>query len=460
MNPFIFRREDIRGIVGQDFNYQDALLIGKAFGAFLRRHNCDSCFIGRDNRLSSEKISQNVAAGLCNAGLKVIDLGLCTTPMTYWTRYFYGFGVYGSLMVTGSHNPPEYNGMKPCFKDATTLENDDIQELRRLTESQDFVEGAGTLASQNILPDYFTDLVNSYNRVPIKTTRKLKVVVDSGNGVAGIFAPKFYRDLGFEVVELHSRLDGTFPNHLPDPAVGPNLSELVSAVRENRADLGIAFDGDVDRLNVVDETGYVVWADGITAFLARWLLAHEGGAAVLFNTQCSPALEEDIIAHGGRPVWVPTGHARMSDYIKRYTAKLAGEYKGHLYLSDYFYGIDDAIYAGARVMQLLSSLSEPLSKLLNNVPAYKATGEIFIPTTDDQKFLISKKVGEALKQKYFVTDYEGDLRIKFDASLPNTWGLVRHSDTMPKIEVYAWSKTEEDLTAARDIMVAEVNKYL
>lgn len=460
MNPFIFRRQDIRGIVGQDFSYNDTQLLGKAFGTFLKRRGCSSCFVGRDNRISSEKISQNVIAGLYSCGIKVIDLGLATTPMIYWTRYYYGFGTYGSVEVTASHDPPDYNGLKPCFKGSTTLEDDDIQELRRLIEQRDFEVGTGELGQQNILPDYFNDLKASLSRVPLPPIRKLRVVVDSGNALGGIFAPAFYRSLGHDVVELHSRLDSTFPNHLPDPSIGVNLSELVIHVRESKADLGIAFDGDGDRLNVVDETGYVVWADGIISLFARYFLKDHPGLPILFNTQCSPGLEEDVLRYGGKPVWVPTGHAMVSDFIQQYSAKLAGEYKGHLYLKDVFYGLDDAIYVGARVLQLLASQDKPLSGLLAGIPIYKATGEVFIPTTDERKFVIAKRVSEELGKIYTTVDYGGDTKIKFSPKMPDTWGMVRHSDTMPKIEVYAWSKTEENLTAARNIMVGEVNKFL
>jgi len=460
MNPFIFRREDIRGIVGQDWSYQDAQDIGAAFGTFLKRFNCSSCFVGRDNRLSSEKISQNVIAGLYSSGIKVIDLGLATTPQIYWTRYFYGFGLFGSLEVTGSHNPPEYNGIKPCFKDTTTLVGEDIQELRHILEEGKFATGQGELLRQNIVPDYFNDLILSLKKLDLPPKKKLKVVVDSGNAVGGLFAPKFYRDLGHTVVDLHSRLDGTFPNHMPDPAVGSNMSELVTWVRQEKADLGIAFDGDVDRINIVDETGYVVWADGIISLLARYFLRQKKGESILFNTQCSPGLEEDVIAHGGRPVWVPTGHATISNYLQRYKANLAGEYKGHIYLADVFYGLDDALYVGARILQLLSTLDKPLSKLLSDIPSYKATGEVAIPTTDEKKFVIARDVAEDFKAKFFVIDYEGDLRIKFDSGMTDTWGMVRKSDTQPKLEVYAWAKTDENLTKARNIMVDEINKYL
>jgi len=460
LNPFIFRREDIRGVVGQDWNYQEVILIGSAFGTFLRRRGCSQCFVGRDNRLSSDKITSSLISGLTSTGITVYDLGLSTTPMIYWTRYFYGFGEYGSVCVTGSHNPPEYNGLKLCFKDTTTIVGDDIQEIRRLCESKDFLESSGQVVKRDIIKDYFSSLLFSLSKTSLLKVRKLKVVVDCANAVSGMFAPEFYKELGYEVVGLHSRLDGTYPNHLPDPSLGPNMAELVSWVRNEKADLGIAFDGDVDRINVVDETGYVIWADGILALLARDFLKKRVSEPILFNTQCSPGLEEDVIAHGGRPVWVPTGHARVSDYLKRYHANLAGEYKGHIYLADTYYGIDDAIYVGARLMQLLSSTSISLSKLLKDVPVYKATGEITLPCADEVKFIVTKKISESFKAKYYVQDLEGDLRIKFDSDMRDTWGMVRSSDTMPKIEIYVWAKSEDDLSRARDIMVDEVNKYL
>lgn len=460
MNPFIFRKDDIRGIVGSDWSYQDALLIGQAFGTFLRKAGVTKCLLGRDNRLTSEKISQNVALGLIETGVDVIDLGLTTTPMIYWSRYFFGFGKVGSLEVTGSHNPSEYNGLKPCFNDATTLSGDDIQELRRLVDKKAFTTGSGSLRQQDISAEYLKSIKESLAKIDLKPKRKLKMVMDSGNALGGFFAAPLYRILGYEVIELHSRLDGTFPNHIPDPAVGFNLMELIDKVRTSQADIGIAYDGDVDRLNVVDETGYVIWADGILSLLSRYFLNITKNEPILYNTQCSPGLEEDIIAHGGKPVCVPTGHAIVSNYLKRYQGKIAGEYKGHIYIADNYYGFDDAIYAGARILQLLASSPLPLSKMLAGVPYYKATGEIAIPTSDEKKFVTVKKLAEIFKDRYFVADYEGDLRIKFGSELPDTWGMVRKSDTMPKLEVYVWSKTDANLTAARDIIVKEVNQYL
>lgn len=459
MNPFIFRKYDIRGIVGQDLSYQDAVDIGAAFGTYLIRGKCSDCFVGRDNRLSSEKISQSLISGLLSTGVNVVDTGLSTTPMIYWSRNYFGLGKWGSVEVTGSHNPPEYNGFKPCFKDITTITWNDIQHLRRLIETKDFEVGNGHMDTRTIYSEYFADIKSILLKEKTKPIRRIRVVVDSGNAVGGIFAPNFYRDLGFEVVDLHSRLDGTFPNHMPDPAMGVNIRELVDKVRENKADIGIAFDGDVDRLNIVDETGYVVWGDGIIAFLARQLLKDNPGLAIIFNTQCSPGLAEDILNHGGKPICVPVGHSLVAENMERFKTRLAGEYKGHIYFSE-DYEMDDAIYTGARILQILAATKVSLSSLLSDMPVYKATGEIIIPATDEKKFVVIKHVAEILKEKYLVTDLDGDLQIRFGEKLPDTSGLVRMSGTMPEIQVYAWSKTDENLTKARDIMVDEVSKYL
>jgi len=459
LNPYIFRTNDIRGIFGKDFDEEDVTTIGKAYGTWLQDKGKDSVVLGRDGRLTSPGIHDAVLEGLLFTGIKVIDLGLVTTPMTYVAPVVIGAG--GAVMVTASHLSSEWNGLKLSFEDRTIF-GDEIQEVRKYAERRKFKEGKGSVEELDFGEMYHSVLQKSIEELsqvskePKKRT--LKVVVDSGNGTAGIYAPKFLRELGCEVIEMHSRLDGTFPNHGPDPTVGPNMLEAINKVKKEKADLGLVFDPDADRVNVCDEKGFVLWGDGILLLFARDILSRHPRTEILYNTQCSPSVEEDIVAHGGIPVMVPTGHSLVLNELRFYGGVFAGEYKCHFYFYDHYYGFDDAIYAALRLVKILEKTDRPLSEIMSDVPFYHASGEVEIPVPDDKKFDLQEKIKNELRKRYFVNEMDG-ARVKF-RDMTDTWGLMRASGTFPKLEVFSWAKTKEDMIKAKEIMMEEVKKFL
>lgn len=458
LNPYIFRMNDIRGIYEKDFNAEDSEAIGKAYGTWMLEKGKDSVALGMDNRLSSLAITATALEGLLSTGIKVVDIGLTTTPASYLAPLLIKVG--GSMMVTASHQPAEWNGFKLSFEDRTIF-GDEIQEIRKIAERKEFAKGKGVVEQTGINELYEKTLMERIEKfdqvIGGEKKRKLKVVIDSSNGVAGNFAPKLLRSLGCEVIELHSRLDGTFPNHGPDPTMGPNVLEAVNLVKKEGADLGMIFDPDVDRVNVCDEKGFVLWGDGILMLFARDILTRDPRLEILYNTQCSPAVEEDIVVHQGIPVMVPTGHSLVLNELRFYEGAFAGEYKCHFYFYDHYYGFDDALYAAMRLVKILERREEPLSQAMSDVPFYRATGEIEIPMGDDHKFLVAEKVKNSLRKRYFVNEMDG-ARVKF-RGMEDTWGLVRASHTTPKLEIFAWARTVENMVKAKDILMGEIQKY-
>jgi len=458
LNPYIFRMNDIRGIYEKDFNEEDSELIGRAYGTWMLEKGKESVALGMDNRLSSLVITAAALEGLLSTGIQVVDIGLTTTPTSYLAPLLIKVG--GSMMVTASHQPAEWNGFKLSFEDRTIF-GDEIQEIRKIAERRQFTTGKGTMEKVEINLLYEKTLKEKIEKFEQvlggERKRTLKVVVDSSNGMAGLFAPKLLKGLGCKVFELHSRLDGTFPNHGPDPTVGSNILEAVNAVKREKADLGMIFDPDVDRVNVCDERGFVLWGDGILMLFARDILTRDPRLEILYNTQCSPAVEEDIVVHKGIPVMVPTGHSLVLNELRFYEGAFAGEYKCHFYFHDHYYGFDDALYAAMRLVKLLERREEPLSHAMSDVPFYHATGEIEIPMGDERKFIVAEKVKNSLRKRYFVNEMDG-ARVKF-RGMEDTWGLVRASHTTPKLEVFAWARTAENMVAARDTLMEEIRKY-
>jgi len=459
INPYIFRTNDIRGIFDKDFDEGDTRTIGKAYGTWLQEKGKDSIVLGMDNRLTSPTIHKAVSEGLLSTGIKVFNVGMVTTPMTYTAPILMGAG--GAIMVTASHLPTDWNGLKLTVEDRTIF-GDEIQDIRKIVERGDFKEGKGEVEEFELVSIYKAALRKSIEELEaISTTsrkRTLKIVVDSGNGIAGLYAPDFLRDLGHEVIEMHSRLDGTFPNHGPDPTLGPNMLEAVNRVKKEGADLGMVFDPDVDRVNVCDEKGFVLYGDGILLLFARDILSRHPRTEILYNTQCSPAVEEDIVSHGGIPVMIPTGHSLVLNELRFYGGVFAGEYKCHFYFYDHYYGFDDALYAAIRMIKILEKTDKPLSEIMSDVPFYHATGEIEIPFPDEKKFDVQEKIKNELRKRYFVNEMDG-ARVKF-RDLQDTWGLLRASGTFPKLEVFSWAKEEKNMVKAKEILLEEVKKYL
>jgi phosphomannomutase/phosphoglucomutase len=458
LNPYIFRMNDIRGVYERDFNSSDSRTIGRAYGTWLLEKGKKDVVLGMDNRLSGPAIHEAVLEGLLSTGIKVIDVGITTTPETYLAPLLLKVGA--AMTITGSHQSAEWNGFKLSYEDRTIF-GDEIQEVRKIAERQKFKRGKGAVEKGKIDDLYKKTLVEKINEfekvIGGARKRPLKVVVDCSNGTAGKFAPELIRQLGCEVIERHSRLDGTFPNHGPDPTLGVNMMETINLVKGEKADLGMCFDSDSDRVNICDEKGFVLWGDGILMFFARDILTRDPRLEILYNTQCSPAVEEDVVMHRGIPVMVPTGHSLVLNELRFYEGAFAGEYKCHFYFYDHYYGFDDALYAAMRFIKILERKEEPLSKIMSDVPFYKATGEIEIPTPDERKFQIAEKVKNSLRKRYYVNEMDG-ARVKFKG-LEDTWGLMRASSTTPKLEVFAWAKTDENVVKAKEILLEEVKKH-
>lgn len=444
MNTDIFRKYDIRGIAETDLNDEVVGKISRAYATRLLRLNAGRdtdarlrVAVGRDARGSSDRIFAQLAAGLQSAGIDVIDLGMVPTPLVYFASHIHGYD--GVIQITGSHNPAEYNGCKMMMgKD--TLHGEDIQELRELAENEDFIVGEqGTLRAHPTIIEEYIEWV----RADIKPgARKLKVALDSGNGAAGVVAPELVRRVfGGEVIELYSEPDPAFPNHHPDPTVEENLADLIEVVRREKCDLGVAYDGDGDRIGVVDENGEVIWGDKLLIILSRALLKATPGATIIGEVKCSQTLFDDIEARGGQPVMARVGHSLIKAKIKETNAELAGEMSGHIFFNDRFFGFDDALYTTCRAMEILSLTQAPFSSLLDGVPPTFATPEIRVDCDEQLKFQIPGVVARHFSAEHEVITIDG-VRVKFD----NGWGLVRASNTQPVLvlRVEAQSPEERD----------------
>jgi len=419
MNPELFREYDIRGIADTDLADDSVETLGRGLGTYFVRQGATRVTLGRDVRLSSTRLRDGLARGLRRTGLTVIDIGVCPTPLLYYSLH--RLTPEAGVMITGSHNPPEYNGFKIAVG-AGTIYGEEIQKVRKIIEAADFADGEGRLETASLMEDYRHHI---RERIP-RLGKRLKVVVDSGNGTAGLVAPAIYSDLGCEVHELYSEPDGRFPNHHPDPTIVENLGDLMQAVHSNEADLGIAFDGDTDRIGVVDDEGGILWGDQLMMIYAREILQRRPGTTFVAEVKCSKSLYQDIEARGGRAVMWKAGHSLIKAKMKEEGAVLGGEMSGHMFFADRYFGYDDAIYAGARLLEIVADSGRRLSQLLEDVPPTFSTPEIRMDCPEDLKFRI---VG--LAQSYFSRNYEtvdvDGVRIVF----PDGWGLVRASNTQP-----------------------------
>jgi len=446
INPLIFREYDVRGTVGTDLTPSTVEAIGRGFGTYAIGKGVRTVTVGRDCRLSSPAFRDALVAGLAATGLDVIDVGICPTPLLYFS--IVTLAADGGVMITGSHNPPEFNGFKLCIG-PSTLYGAKIQEIRRLIETAAFASGRGTVSSRDIAGRYM-DYVRSIISIP----RKLKVVVDAGNGTASRIAPDLFRALGMEVVELFCEMDGRFPNHFPDPTVPENLRFLVEAVRETGADLGVAYDGDADRIGAVDERGTVLYGDYLLALFAREILSRKPGATIISEVKASQNLYDDIARHGGRPVMWKAGHSLIKQKMKDEGAEAAGEMSGHIFFADRYLGFDDAIYASARLFEIVARSDRPLSAMLADMPPVVATPEIRVDCPDDLKFAVVGRVASLVSsQAREVIDVDG-VRAVFDGG----WGLVRASNTQPVLVLRFEGRDEATVRRIRSVMEEAVRK--
>jgi len=448
VNPYIFREYDIRGVADRDFPDEITYTLGKTFGTYFRQKNCSRIVLGRDCRLSSPRLHQSLSQGILDTGCDIIDLNIIPTPLLYFSLF--NLKVDGGIMITGSHNPPDNNGFKICLG-KTTIFGEEIQKLKALMEKGKFTQGKGTLIPQDIKEQYLKTVPGFLNIGKIKR----KVVIDSGNGTAGIIAGPLYRSLGFEVIELFSEMDGHFPNHHPDPTVPENLSFLITEVINQKADLGIAFDGDADRIGIINEQGKIIWGDQLMIIFSRAILQEIPGATFVAEVKCSQNLFDDIHRHGGKAIMWKVGHSLIKAKLKEEKAQLAGEMSGHIFFAHRYYGYDDALYAGARLLEILSNTEKNLSELLSDVPPTVVTPEIRTECPDEIKFLVVKNLVERFKDKYPVIEVDG-ARILFDSG----WGLVRASNTQPVLVLRFEATDEKNLAHIKSLVEKEVAEII
>jgi phosphomannomutase/phosphoglucomutase len=433
----IFREYDIRGIVGEDLTPESVELLGKGIGTYFRSQGKKDVALGGDCRLSTPEFAESMGRGLLSTGCSVTHLGTIPTPLLYFTMYTKPNDA--GVMITGSHNPPEYNGFK-MMVGKETLFGDAIQDIYVLIKNSDFIrEPPGKTNRINIGPEYHDWVVDN-----ISLSKALRVVVDAGNGTGGEVAVPIFRDLGCEVIPLYCEMDGNFPNHHPDPTLPEALEDLIKKVAETEADLGISYDGDSDRIGVIDDQGKIIWGDMLMVLFARDILPKNPGAAIISEVKASKLLYEEIAKLGGRPIMWKTGHSLMKKKIKEEQALLAGEMSGHIFFADKFFGFDDAIYSSARVLEILSRTEKKLSELLADLPKTYVTPEIRVYASDEVKFKIVDRVKDLLSAKYPVIDIDG-----VRAIYPTGWALVRASNTQGALVLRFEADTEEDLASIR-----------
>jgi len=443
----IFRQYDIRGLVPQELDDDTVRRIARAFATMAGEQGLNKVVLGRDNRKSSPHLREVVVEALTDSGCQVIDLGVVVSPMFYFAARH--LEIPAGLMITASHNPGEYNGFKVLLGE-NTIYGDDIQRLYRLARDGVFISRSpkGTVTDMDITEDYINEIKRRISLGP----RRLKLVVDCGNGTASFFAPRLFRELGCEVVELYCESDPDFPNHHPDPVKVENCQDLIRVVKSERADLGIGLDGDGDRLGVVAEDGRIIWGDLLMILYWREILPRHPGIDCIVEVKCSQALIDEIVKLGGRPLLYKTGHSLIKAKMKEIGAIFTGEMSGHMFFADEYYGYDDALYAAARLLRILSNTDRSMSELLADVPRYWTTPEIRVKSSDTEKFQVVEKVRERFRKEYEVIDVDG-ARILF----PDGWGLVRASNTGPELIVRYESRTKEGLKRIEDELCSFLN---
>jgi phosphomannomutase/phosphoglucomutase len=460
--PGIFRQYDIRGIYGKDLTLEAAEGIGRGYAALLAKRGIrGKVAVGRDNRPSGDALRDALVKGITGAGVDVIDVGVVPTPLLYWSLHH--LPVVAGIQITGSHNPPEYNGFKCCVG-TTSLHGEGILELRDLiapmrdatreagsnSETENGIDAGrgrrekeerGGVAHEAILDRYVADIAKRIGPLPAS----MKVVVDCGNGVGAVVAPQLFKALGLSPTWLFAESDGTFPNHHPDPTVVENLQDLIKAVRETKSEIGIGFDGDADRIGIVDGDGTIIWGDYLLLLYARDVLARTGkGQPIIFDVKCSQALADGIGAAGGTAVMWKTGHSLIKDKMKAMKAPVAGEMSGHMFFAEGFYGHDDALYAAARVLRILADAKRSVKQLLADVPRFVSTPELRVDCPDDLKEGIVRNALAHFKEKYKVSDVDG-VRILFEGG----WGLIRSSNTQPILVLRFEADSEKRLAELR-----------
>jgi phosphomannomutase / phosphoglucomutase len=440
MNPQVFREYDIRGVVQDDFDDEFVVNLGRAYATILIEAGKLSITLGRDCRLSSDMLRERLLEGLLPAGINVTDVGVVPTPLLYFSMLHWQMG--GGAMITGSHNAAEYNGFKLGVGPATIF-GQEIQRVRRIIETRAFktVGTKGALSYRPVLPDY-----REYIQRNIRLMPSMKVAVDGGNGCGGAVAAPLMREMGLETVELYIEMDGRFPHHHPDPTVEENMRDLQAAVKQSGARVGIAYDGDADRIGAVDENQRIVWGDELMVVFSRAILKERPGAAIIGDVKCSGRLYDDIAQHGGRPIMWKTGHSLIKSKLKQENAALAGEMSGHMFFNDRYYGFDDAIYASLRLLEILGHEGRGLAALLADLPKTSFTPEIRLDCPDERKFEVVREAADYFRRHYDTVEIDG-ARVTF----PGGWGLVRASNTQPALVMRFEARDEPTLDEIRSI---------
>ncbi|MBI9077830.1 MAG: phosphomannomutase/phosphoglucomutase [Desulfatibacillum sp.] len=446
MNPQIFREYDIRGIAGKDLTEENVYDLGRAIGTLLIRKGSQKIVLGRDCRLSSPALSARAARGLMDVGCNILDIGVCPTPLLSFAIHH--LKAEGGVMVTASHNPPEYNGFK-ISNGTDSVHGEEIRKILAIIQNKDFETGQGASADHKVNQAYQDYVLNN-----ITISKPLRVGIDAGNGTAGVVAVPLLNALGCEVHDIYCDMDGNFPNHEPDPTVMDNMVDLAALVREKKLDLGIGFDGDGDRLGVVDETGAMIYGDQLLTLFAREILTRKPGAVFISEVKCSQTMYDDIEKRGGKPIMWKTGHSLIRAKMKEEKAELAGEMSGHMFFADRYLGFDDAAYAACRLLEILADSGGKMSDLLADLPKTYNTPEIRVECPEETKFSIVKEVTEYFRSRHKIIDIDG-VRVLFG----DGWGLVRASNTQPVLVLRFEALSRERLTEIKDYVesvVAEI----
>ena len=444
LKPTIFREYDIRGIADTELLSPDIEQLGLGMGSYLSRQCGPKINVGRDCRLSSTRLRDALVKGLLAAGCDVTDIGVVPTPVLYYSAQYLKAG--GAIMITGSHNPPEYNGFKTVCGTGT-LHGETIQDVRKLIERGDFEHGAGQLTTADVVTPYVDEIASQFH-----FDRRVKLVADAGNGTAGPVIHRIFEKINVAAAEVFFEMDGHFPNHHPDPTVPANLSALIDAVRESGAELGLAFDGDADRLGAVDEKGNVIYGDMLLLIYAREILQRKPGATFIGEVKCSQVLYDEIAKLGGNAIMYRTGHSLIKAKMKEEHAELAGEMSGHMFFADRYRGYDDALYSACRLIEIVAKSGQPLGAQLAGLPKMVSTPEIRVDCPDEVKFDLVRHVAEHFKKIYKTVDIDG-VRVIF----PQGWGLLRASNTQPVLVMRFEAANEQLLKQYQDEVEAVLN---
>ncbi len=437
MNPGIFREYDIRGIAGKDIEEEDVVIIGKAYGSLLNRQNKKIISVGRDCRLTSDKFSKLFIQGIISTGCDVIDIGICPTPVLYFSIHHLNLG--GGAMVTASHNPPEYNGFK-LLTGTDSIHGQGLQEIRHICKTKNFIQGHGTVSQKDVITPYKEYILNT-----IKIKKPIRIGIDAGNGTGGITALPVLKQLGCQVYHIYCDMDGTFPNHEADPTQKKNLVDLIKMVKEKNLDLGVGYDGDADRIGVVDKNGKVIYGDQLMIIYAREILGRKPGATFISEVKCSMVMYDDIKNHGGTAIMWKTGHSLIKQKMKEENAELAGEMSGHMFFKDRYLGFDDALYASCRLLEIIADTGLGVDELIEDLPKTFTTPEIRVDCPDEIKFNVVDKMVALFKARQEVIDIDG-LRALYD----DGWGLVRASNTQPALVLRFEALSEKRLDEIRN----------